>query len=50
MNVEVKVGEDKICMLLCAGDMVMSESAEELQSLVDVVSGYRRDFGVRFGS
>ncbi|MPC75190.1 hypothetical protein E2C01_069574 [Portunus trituberculatus] len=28
--------------------VVMSESAEELQSLLDVVDGYGRDFGVRF--
>ena len=28
----------------------MSESAEELQSLVDVVNNYRRDFGVRYSS
>ena len=26
----------------------MSESAEELQSLLDVIDEYRRDFGVKF--
>ena len=36
-------------LLLFADDMVvMSETAEELQSLLDVVSGYGRNFGVKF--
>ncbi len=36
-NTGVKV-DDRICMLLYAGDVVvMSESAEELQELLDVV-------------
>ena len=44
----VKVGEEKICMLLYADDVVvMSESAEELQS---VLGGYGRDFRVNFSS
>ncbi|MPC53795.1 hypothetical protein E2C01_047695 [Portunus trituberculatus] len=30
--------------------MVMSESTDELQSLLDVVDGYGRDFVVRFSS
>ena len=51
MNAGVNVGNDKICVLLYADDVVvMSESAEELQSLLDVVDGYGRDFGVRFSS
>ncbi len=29
--------------------IVMSETAEELQSLLDVVNEYGRDFGVKFG-
>ncbi len=38
---------DKICVLLYADDViVMSETAEELQSLLDVISEYGRDFGV----
>ena len=37
MNAEVRVGRDKAYILLYADDVfVMSESAEELQSLLDV--------------
>ncbi|XP_063877492.1 uncharacterized protein LOC135109778 [Scylla paramamosain] len=51
MNVGVSVGNDKVCVLLYADDVVvMSESADELQSLLDVVDGYGKDFGVRFSS
>ena len=51
MNAGVNVGSDKISLLLYAGDViVVSESAEELQSLLDIVSVYGRDFGVRFSS
>ena len=51
MYAGVKVDGDKICLLLYAEDVVvMSETAEELQSLQDAVSGYWRDFGVRFSS
>ena len=51
MNVGVSVGNEKICVLLYADDVVvMSESANELQSLLDAVDGYGRDFGVRFSS
>ena len=40
-----------MCVLLYADDVVvMSESANELQSLLDVVDGYGRDFRVRFSS
>ena len=50
-NVGVRVGENKICVLLYADDVVvMSESAEELQELLDVVSEYGNDFGVNFSS
>ena len=49
MNAGVRVGRDKVCMLLYADDVVvMSESAEELQSLLDMVYDYERDFGVSF--
>ena len=49
MNAGVKVGTDRICLLLYADDVVvMSECADELQSLLDVVAQYGRDFGVRF--
>ena len=51
MNAGVKVGRDKICTLLYADDVVvMSESAEEFQSILDVVDGYGRDFRVRFSN
>ena len=51
MNAGVSVGNDKVCALLYADDVVvMSESAEELQSLFDIVGGYGRDFGVEFSS
>ena len=49
MNAGVNIGRDKVCMLLYADDVVvMSESAEELKSLLDVVYEYGRDFGVNF--
>ena len=49
MNAEVRVGRDKVCMLLCADDViVMSVSAEELESLLDVLHEYGRDFGEKF--
>ena len=51
MNVGVKVGEDKILMLLYADNVVvMNESAEELQSVLEVIGGYGRDLGVSFSS
>ena len=51
MNTGVRVGRDRICILLYADDVVvMSESAEEFQSILDVVDGYGKDFGVRFSS
>ena len=51
VNAEVRVGRDKVWMLLYADDVVvMSDSAEELQSLLDVVDEYGRDFGVNFSS
>ena len=51
MNAVVKVDGDKICLLLYADDVVvMSETAEELQSLLDVVSGYGRNVEVKFSN
>ena len=52
INTGVKTDGDKICLLLYADNVVvMSEMAEELQSLlVDIVSGYGRDFGIKFSS
>ena len=45
------MGNDRIGVLLYADDIVvMIESADELQSLLDVVDGYGKDFGVRFSS
>ena len=49
MNVGVNVGRDKINILMYADDIVvMSESAGELQRMLDVVSEYGRDFAVKF--
>ena len=45
MNAEVNVDGDKIYLLLYADDVVvMSETAEELKILLDVIKGYWRDF------
>ena len=44
LNAGVGVGNDRIGVLLYADDVVvMSESADELQSLLDVVDGYGKD-------
>ena len=48
MNAGVSVGRDKVCMLYADDVVVISESAEELQSLLNVVDEYGRDFGVNF--
>ena len=49
MNAGVKIGEDKIGILLYADDVVvLSESAEEFQKILDVVGEYEKDFGVKF--
>ena len=45
MNAGVRVGRDKVFMLLYADVVVMSESVKELQSLLDVIDEYGRDFG-----
>ena len=51
MNAGVRVGNDRIGELLYADDVVvMSESADELQSLLDLVDGYVKDFGFEFSS
>ena len=51
LNAGVRVGNDRIGVLLYADDaVVMCESADELHSLLDVVDGYGKDFGVRFSS
>ena len=44
VNVGVKMVNDRICVLLYADDVVMSELADELQNLLDVVNGYGRDW------
>ena len=47
----MKVDGDKICLLVYADDViVISEMTEELQSLLDVMNRYGRDFGVKFSS
>lgn len=49
MNVGVKVGKDKISVLLYADDVIiMSESGKNFLSLLDVVSGYGKHFGIKF--
>ena len=49
MNAGVKVGDSKICLLLYADDVVViSESGEELQDMLDVVNEYGKDFGMNF--
>ena len=48
-NVGVNIGREKICLLLYADDVVvMSESGEELQDVLNMVNEYGNDFGVRF--
>lgn len=50
INVGVKIGEDKICILLYADHaVVMSESAE-IQRNTKVIGGHGKDFGVRLSS
>ena len=45
----IRVGNERLSCLLYADDIViMSESKDELQSMLDAVSGYGRDFQVRF--
>ncbi len=39
-----------MCFFYVDDVMAMSESADELQSLLDAVDGYGREFGVRFSS
>ena len=47
LNAGVRVGNDRIGVLLYADDVVvMSESVGELESLLDVVDGNGKDFGV----
>ncbi len=47
----VRVGNDKLSLLLYADDVViMSENAEELQTMLNEVTGYGRDFRVKFSS
>lgn len=47
----VRVGNDKLKIVLYADDaVVMSETAEELQGMMDCVSGYGRDFDVKFSA
>ena len=50
-NAGVKVGDEKLGLLLYADDaVVMSESADELQDILDILSEYGTDFGVRFSA
>ena len=38
------------CLLYADDIVIMSECGEELQRMLDVVSGYGRDFNVKFSS
>ena len=50
LDAGVKSGQDRLRMLLYADDaLVMSEDANELQQMLDVVTLYGRDFDVKFG-
>ena len=50
-DMEIRVGADMFGCLLYADDIaIMSECGEELQRMLDVVSGYGRDFNVKFSS
>ncbi len=51
MDVGVRVGGERLRMLLYADDaVIMSENSEELQSMLDCVTEYGRDFNVRFSA
>ncbi|KAF2355928.1 Reverse transcriptase domain [Trinorchestia longiramus] len=46
----LKVGEEKLSCLLYADDIVVvSESEQELQMMLEIVNGYSTDFKVKFG-
>ncbi|KAF2363654.1 Reverse transcriptase domain [Trinorchestia longiramus] len=46
----LKIGEEKLSCLLYADDIVViSESEQELQMMLEIVDGYSRDFKVKFG-
>ncbi|KAF2353780.1 Reverse transcriptase domain [Trinorchestia longiramus] len=46
----MKVGEEKLSCLMYADDIVVvSESEQELQMILEIVDGYSRDFKVKFG-
>lgn len=52
INAGVCAGNDKICVFYADDVIIMSQSADELQSLLDVVDVYiyGREFGVGFSS
>jgi hypothetical protein len=51
MDVGVRVDGERLKMLLYDDDaVIMSENGEELQSMMDCVTEYRRDFNVRFSA
>ena len=51
MDVGVHVGGERLKMLLYGDDaVIMSENSKELQSMLDCVTEYGRDFNVRFSA
>ena len=49
-NLGIRVGNERLSILMYADDIIiMSESSEELQQMLNVVSEYSLDFGVKFG-
>ena len=49
-NWGMRVGNEKLSLLMYADDIIiMSESSDELQCMLDVVNKYSIDFGVKFG-
>ena len=51
LGVGMKVGMERLSILMYADDIIiMSESSDELQELLDIVNEYSRDFCVNFGA
>ena len=47
----INVGNGKLCILLYADDVILlGESSDELQELLDIVAEYGRDFNVKFNN
>ena len=49
-NLGIRVGNERLSILMYADDIIiMSESSEELQQMLNIVNEYSLDFGVKFG-